>query len=190
VLAAGIQRKERMKTLIRQWGWIAVVASIVLGVVAFKQRDARIAARGAALALAKQDMARIEALEDSLAYARLAVRMASNVAHNALAGYDSIRKNPAIRRVVLPGETDTVTVVRTEYVTAADSMRQACGVLELTCTRYRMHADSTMAAQARVIGQLQIADRNKVGLRVRPGLFGGYCIGGPWCGGAGVVLTF
>lgn len=179
---------ERMKTLIRQWGWIAVVAAIVLGVVAFKQRDARIAARGAALALAKQDMARIEALEDSLAYAHLAVRMASNVAHNALADYDSVRRNPVIRRVVLPGETDTVTVVRTEFVAAADSMRQACGVLELTCTRYRLHADSTIAAQARVIGQLQIG--NKAGLRVRPGLFGGYCIGGQWCAGAGIVLTF
>lgn len=181
-----------MNTLLKQWGWIFVIAAIALGAIAFRQRDEKLKERAAALARAEIDKAKITALADSLGYTRMALAVASSTAREWFASYDSLRSNPLVRRVVLPGETDTVTVVRTEFVTVADSLRQACGILEAECARYRVFADSAMAAQARVIRQLEIADKNKGGfsLKVRPGLFGGKCFSGEWCGGGGVVLTF
>jgi hypothetical protein len=53
--------------------------------------------------------------------------------------------------------------VDTVFVAAADSLRQACGLLELNCSRFRLHADSVIAAQGRVITNLQIVEKKSGG---------------------------
>lgn len=154
-----------MTWVIANWKWVALGALIAFGALWLRERDQRIAERAAAEALVGQERARVAALEDSLRVSGPALDTARQRVDTAFIRYDSIRTQVIRVPYAVPGTTDTVTMalVDTLFVAAADSVRQACGILQLECARYRTFADSTMAAQGRIIEQLQIADRSKGG---------------------------
>jgi hypothetical protein len=123
------------------------------------------------------------------------LKRALSTTARALERYDSVR--PQVRIVRIPSPRDTaalivlrdslatlaeayadasgaVAIVPPAFVQAADSTRQACSLLSIECERFRVHADSTMAAQQRIIEQLRIikAPKRRHGLLVDVGLIG------------------
>jgi hypothetical protein len=142
---------------------VLVVCVFVSGLLWLREHDARLKERSAAHERIAQDSVKLVEATRELIQARTRHAVADMMARGALALYDSMRVNPVVRRVVLPGEVDTVIVVQKEYVQAADSLRQACGILQLECARFRLAADSTIAAQARMIDNLKIVEGKKGG---------------------------
>lgn len=154
-----------MTWLRAHWKPLAVVLAVALFALWCWRRDRAIEERGAARARIERDLPLVEARKDSLAVAGPALDSAMTRVDTVFVGYDSARTRVVRVPYAVPGTTDTVIkmLVDTQYIVAADSLRQECGVLQIECARYRTHADSTIAAQSRMIVNLQIAEQNKGG---------------------------
>lgn len=152
----------------------------------------RMMQRGAAAARVERDTATIRVLRDSLASSRAAVVVAQQRATGKFAAYDSARSRVVVkyrtRTDTVNAPPDTVIEVRREYIAAADSLRQECAVLATECARYRMHADSSLAAYERTVKTL-LETPPPPARRWGVGAFAGGCLpGAKPCAGLGFTL--
>lgn len=143
----------------------AILAALLALVVSFKAHDRRVAERAAAHTRIERDSSLIASLQKRLHASDTAVTHNIGRTANALTVYDTIRvrvtSKPITDTVIVVQKGDTVQVVPAGYVRAADATAQACRLLERSCAEFRLVADSTMAAQARVITDLRIVGRKK-----------------------------
>lgn len=175
----------------------AVLAAMVAIVVAVKQHDRRVAEQAAAHALIVRDSGLIASYAKRLKSADSATLHNIGATRAAITVYDTIRirmgTTPRIRVDTVRERDrgivriDTVEVVPPGYVKATDAAIKQCKLLEASCGEFRLYADSTMAAQTRIIEQLRIVGKPS-GSRLGLGAFAGVCTDKKPCAGVGAML--
>jgi hypothetical protein len=155
-----------MNFLTRYWKPLLAVLAVALLLGWCWKRERNAEQRGAAQGAIERDRPLVEEHTDSMEFVRPALdTITRRITDTVFVRYDSIRTRVVRVPYNVPGTSDTVTMalVDTVFVAAADSLRQACGLLELNCSRFRLHADSVIAAQGRVITNLQIVEKKSGG---------------------------
>lgn len=125
---------------------ITVAALAVRGCI--NERDARITEQAARVALFKRDSAQIAALRDSLVSSREGYDSSAEALRSALRSYKKVQPvTPAVPR-------PTLAEIKHENVSPAVVI-ELCSEFLMAADQYKLYADSTIAAQARVINNLQ-----------------------------------
>lgn len=194
---------------------VALVAVAIIAVVlALRSHDRELAARTEMRTLARQDSAKIAALQKQVAEARTKQVQAEGAVVRAIETYDSARAHGVSTRPVVvaggagkplsgkpginpgegaapggPGRGSSEIVVTPEFLAAADALRGQCQVLRADCATFRIRADSTISAQASLIEHLQQAGaipEKRFGITIGP--FVGVCVDRRPCGGIGAMI--
>lgn len=167
---------------------IVVVAAIALLALAIVGYTHRVAERAESRARIARDSALIASLQTRLHRQDSATVHAIGDTHHALEHYDTVRLHGRVDtvRLTLPGHTDTVSVeaVPLGTMAAADTVAKKCSLLVASCAAFRIAADSTMAAQARIISEYRKLPPQKS--RIAISVFGGVCTDAKPCIGAGL----
>lgn len=150
---------------------LAACCVALVGWLHLRDHDAQTRKLAAAHALLQRDQAQLNVAKDSLASARFSLDVTLSTLDTVKARFDRARANlkPVVVTKVKTDTfayfhetTDTLRLeVPAAFIAQADSLRTYCEIMGGDCQRLRARADSTIAAQDRIIQQLKKVEKAK-----------------------------